>query len=217
MPLQFGVPEEIIEKVHDKELPMSAYSPYLSPIHDRHCIGVNMAFALGDWVDMMIFGDGGFYFKNKAALMQYPRPRIAVNPNIRRKPNVVGVKHISRDGRIPLGISRRPGFISWNRNTGGAAINLAYHLGAKRIFLLGFDMNLGKGHYQHWHSAYNSAAKKGPKDHRHLPFRRHLQCFSAIARDAGELGIEILNVSMTSAIKEFKKITLKEALEYGKL
>jgi hypothetical protein len=175
-----------------------------------------MAFALGDWIDMMVFGDGGFYYKNKAALNQYPRIRISVNPNIRRKPDVVGVKHVPRDGRTPLGISKRPGFVSWNRHTGGAAINLAYHLGVERIFLLGFDMNLGKGYSQHWHSAYNSAARKGPKDARRLPFKRHLQSFPAIARDAQELGIEILNVSKTSAIKEFKKITLKEALEYGK-
>ena len=112
IPQIFGVPQDIINKVYEKELPMSAFSPFLSPIHGKHVIAVNMAFKLGDWVDLMFFGDGGFYFKNRRELMQFPKPRITCNPNISKQENIGGIKFVNRDGRVPLGLSTRQYFAS---------------------------------------------------------------------------------------------------------
>lgn len=39
-------------------------------------------------------------------------------------------------------------------NGGYAAINLAYHLGARRVFLLGYDMRRGPDGSAHWHGDY---------------------------------------------------------------
>ena len=211
MPRQFGVPEEIIDGVYAKQLPMSVYSPYLSAIHNKHVIGVNMAFELGNWVDLCIFGDGGFYFKNREALLAFPRLRVSCNPNLVKK-DAVGVKHVLRDGRKPDGISTRPNHLSWNRNTGGAAINLAVQMGVKKIYLLGFDMNLDEKQRQHWHSKYPTANRGGAVDPRRLPFKRHLASFPAIARDAKVLGIEIINVNPKSAIPQFPRVSLKDVL-----
>ena len=41
--------------------------------------------------------------------------------------------------------------LGWNYNTGAVAINLALLLGAAKINLLGFDMQLGKAGNSNWH------------------------------------------------------------------
>jgi hypothetical protein len=47
--------------------------------------------------------------------------------------------------------------LGWNRNTGAIALNLALLFGAKRVFLLGFDMKPGKDR-QNWHPQQRSLA-----------------------------------------------------------
>ncbi len=209
---QFEIPEEIVNKVYNRQIGIEAFSPYLSAIHDKHVIGVNAAFLLGNWVDIMCWGDGAFYWKNKDALLKYRGIKVGFNPNTQPgRPGVYDAKFMLRDGNHAWGITRKPGMVSWNKHTGGAAINLAYHLGVKRIYLLGFDMLLdSKTQKQHWHAHYPSAAK--PRREPHLPFRRHLDSFKHILRDATELGLEIINVNPESAINHFPKVELKTIL-----
>jgi hypothetical protein len=212
MPKQFGVPEDVIAKVMSKELPLSAFSPYLSPIHDKHVIGVNAAFLLGSWIDVMCWGDGSFYWKNKDEILKFRGLKISVNPNTQPgRPGVYDSKFVQRDGNMPFGISKKPNMVSWNKHTGGAAINLAYHFGVKKIFLLGFDMVTDpKTDHQHWHSHYSTGTK--PRKPNQLPFGKHLSSFKPIKTCAQNAGIAIYNVSMGSAIVEFPKVTLEEAL-----
>ena len=141
--LQFEVPEDIIQGVLCKSLPMSAYSPFLSPIHGKHVIGVNVAFMLGNWVDIVFFGDAGFYLAHKKQLAEFPKLKITSNAIVLNKHKSFDVKLVPKDGNHPEGISPRANRVSWNSNSGGASISLAVQLGAKRIYLLGFDMKLG--------------------------------------------------------------------------
>lgn len=106
-------------------------------------------------------------------------------------------------GRIMEGIDTTPGRVAWNRNSGASAINLAWHLGASKVVLYGFDMRDVDGE-SHWHNDHQS---KKPSPH-----ARFLRCFPAIKRDAERLGIEIINASPGSAIKEFPIIDPMEAL-----
>jgi hypothetical protein len=212
MPRQFDVPEHVIEKVLARQEPISAYSPYLSPIHEKHVIGVNAAFLLGKWVDVIFFGDGKFYFQHQKELGMHDRIKVSCNPNLHKRPNVKGVKYVPRDGTHPEGITTRLNAISWNRNSGGSAINLAYHLGARRIVLVGFDMK-ENGNNMHWHTQYVPPGKLGAPIHkRKLPFGRHIPSFPCIARDAARLKVEIINASPDSALDCFTKMTVKEAL-----
>jgi hypothetical protein len=73
--------------------------------------------------------------------------------------------------------------------------------GAKHIILLGFDMRRVDGQ-KNWHDDHI--------EKRHNPFHRHLRSFPAIARDARNLGIEILNATPGSAIREFPFTTVEE-------
>ena len=211
MPQQFGIPGDVISSVYTKNEGIEAYSPYLSAIHGKHVIGVNAAFMLGQWIDIMIYGDGHFYWVNQERLISFHGLKISCNPNTRPgKPGVYGLKYVARDGTHLFGLSTKPNMISWNKNTGGAAISLAHKLGVRRILLLGFDMNLSEAGNQHWHSHYPTAGKVRPAAQ--LPFKRHMECFGPIRRDAARLGVEILNVNPNSAIDEFPKVELKDVL-----
>jgi hypothetical protein len=162
---------------------------------------------LGPWVDMVFFGDNNFFVRHKEALYQFPGLKLSCTPSTDKFP---WVKYLSRNPTRPAGISPTPQTVSWNKNSGGCAISVAAHTGVKRIFLLGFDMRLDTANSQHFHSVYNVNGQ--PKNVRSLPFQRHLQSFPAIARDAKSLGIQIINVNPESAINEFPKMSLKEAL-----
>ena len=216
IPREFDIPEDVVQGVLSRELPLNAYSPYLSAIHHKHIIGVNAAFYLGSWVDIAFFGDGGFYFQNRKELLEFPNMLVSCNPALSNNKKAIGVKFIRRDGRYRHGISFRKGSVSWNKNSGAAAINLAVHLGAKRIYLLGFDMKLGEGDLQWWHKHYKRAQNDKKTHPKKLPFQNHLEGFPVIARDARRHGIEIFNISRDSAITNFPKITVQEALEHGK-
>jgi hypothetical protein len=209
---QFGIPDEVVDSVIKGTSPASVYSPYMSALHDKHVIGINVAYLIGDWIDMIFFGDIGFFLKHQQGLAKFPGLKVSCHPQMAKYD---WVKHTPRDENHPRGISDSPKMASWNGNSGAAAISIAANAGAKRILLLGFDMKLDDNKMQHWHNCYGKVESRKTRDPRkpnHLPFDRHLRGFSEIARDAKRRGIEILNVCPDSAIKEFPKYTLKELL-----
>jgi hypothetical protein len=211
IPVQFGIPEKVIKSVVEGHSPPSIYSPYMEYLHNKHVIGINMAYHIGTWMDIIMFGDNGFFLREEQGLAAYPGLKVSCAPNSRSEP---WVKYVERDLEHPKGISEHPDKVSWNNNTGAAAISLAVHTGAKRIMLLGFDMKLNKNNNQHWHDLY----KKGPllkqdqRRARKLPFDRHLSGFPVIQQDAKRMKVEILNVCPDSDIMCLPKYTLKELI-----
>ena len=179
----------------------------MSFLHDKHVIGVNVAFQIGDWIDLVFFGDSGFFLQHQKELAKFPGLKVSTHPKTR---DVNWVKFIAKDSNHPKGISSNPKMISWNSNSGAAAISVAAHAGASRIILLGFDMKLNTTNDKHWHTLYGSPDKSDPQRKRKMPFRRHLLGFPEIAKDAKRMGIEILNISPDSAINCFRKVTVKE-------
>lgn len=206
---QFDVPVEVCKQVYENTAPLSILTPYLERIKDKHIIAINAAYKSLPFADMVFFGDYKFFRWNKQTLLQFPKPIISSSTELRDHKRV---KYLGRDNRKPRGISLRQGYVSWNTNSGSAAISIAVQAGAKRIFLLGFDMHR-QGGKKHFHNDYAKPerierTKKTVTDN----FDRHLLGFPVIKRDAKELGIEIYNVNPNSKIKQFPKLTLKEAL-----
>ncbi len=207
---QFDIPKGVVEKVKLSQAPLSIFSPFMAAIHDKHVIGINVAFMIGNWIDMVFFGDGGFFLRFKQQLSQFPGLKVSCNSNSIREP---WVKNFQRDGAHSRGISMRPGYVSWNSNSGAASISVAAQAGAKRIVLLGFDMKLADDDkYQHFHNVYQRGAVTDERRLRKLPFNRHLRGFDQIAADASQFGIEIINLSPNSAITQFRKTSVKEFL-----
>jgi hypothetical protein len=205
MPYQFNIPEDVIDGVCTGRLFPDAYSDYMEPLHKQHVIGVNMAYKIGTWMDVVFFGDSGYYLVHRRALAGWPGLKISCHPRFanKRGPAMEGVKFLQRDHKKKHGISNDPHKVCWNGNSGAAAISVAANFGVKQIFLLGFDMMASK--FTHWFGQHGNKKKAGP-------YKRHLQGFPQIGRDAEARGIKIWNVNLQSQINTFPKITLVEAL-----
>ena len=92
------------------------------------------------------------------------------------------MKYLERDRRKGPGISTNPKAICWNKNSGGSAINLAYHLGGSEstVYLFGFDMSKGPNGEGNWHKGY-AELWNGKTVAMIAPFKRWLATFALIA------------------------------------
>lgn len=162
-------------------------------------IGVNSAYVLGDFVDITFFSDCRWLEWNKKGLEDYKGMLISC---CHRCPfGHEGVLKIKRG--VAVGIDQHPARIAFNLSSGGGAINLAYHLGATEIILIGYDMKTTDGK----HNFHDLHQVTPPDD---VYKEKFIRPFSTIARDAKILGIKIWNASMDSALKDFTKKPLDE-------
>lgn len=206
----FGIPDQLVYDVRTGAKTMKAFSPYMESIHDKCIIGINVAYRLGDWVNLMFCGDKPFILKNERDFKEFSGIKVSCH-SFANKPERHWMKYVEKDNRKPYGITENPFKVSWNLNSGAAAISLARNLGAKRVILLGFDMNLNNKQ-QHFHDEYRRGLILSDKQKRGLPFDRHLKGFPIIKKDADRLGLEILNTSLNSTITCFEKVSIKELL-----
>lgn len=89
-------------------------------------------------------------------------------------------------------------------NSGSCALNLAYQMNPRNIFLFGFDMN-GSGY---WHNGY-SPQNKGSGGQRQKTW---VKSFEIKKKQLDKTGIKVFNVNTSSAVEAFKKITYKDFL-----
>jgi len=205
MPRQFGIPEDAIQNVESKQDPISIYSEYLKPLHDRHIIGANIAFMLGDWVDVLYFCDRNFFRVHQDQIQEFPNIKATCVSTLTQAFPCHRIKRLKRD--MAYGLTPKRDAIRWNGNSGAAAINFAAHTGVKRILLLGFDMHDQHGR-SHWHEGFPQYTKKTDPHN----YKRFLRGFPAIALEAKKRGIEILNVNPDSKLGVFEKVKLKDVI-----
>ena len=202
---QFSIPPDVVKGVQSQKRPISDYSPYLSGLHNKHVIAVNMAYRLGNWVDFVFFGDRGFWRDNETQLAAHPSIKVSCSES-RALPKWIKSLRRARSKKYGLTVNEKYE-ICWNYNSGAAAINLAMYLGCKRIILIGFDMNT-LNNKSHFHGAYKPRTAGTLQDN----FNRHKKGFEFIAREAIEMGVEIINANPGSGLECFPKMTVMQAL-----
>lgn len=172
-------------------------------IENYRVIGVNNCYELGDWVDVAWFGDSKWFqwYHKEFAFFSGLKATCAQKFISEPKKNI---KVLLR-GK-PQGLETDPRRVSWNRSSGGSAVNLATLLGAQRVVLIGFDMRLIGG-VKNW--------KPHPKEiTKPNPYIRFSEPFKKIMIDAKKLGIEIVNTSPKSGIKEWvPEVNLEKELK----
>lgn len=94
-------------------------------------------------------------------------------------------------------------------NSGFCALNLAYKLKPKKIYLLGFDMSRGPKGETYWYPSYPWSGSKGGATSAGK-YREWAKQFEGAARQFKELGIEVLNVTRKNPIEAFRKIQPQE-------
>lgn len=89
-------------------------------------------------------------------------------------------------------------------NSGTCALNLAFQLRPKRVFLLGFDMQPGLAGEKHWYPGYPWNDGGGTKK---KTLANWAQEFGEIAKQFANEGIEVFNVNHRTLIEAFPVIT----------
>jgi hypothetical protein len=176
----------------------------LEKLKNERTIGINAAFKYYPWIDVLYFGDCGFYDLMWKEILLFGGLKITSCG--RANKTWSNIYRVSRGKLKGIEVGRR-NKISWNRNSGGSAINVAYWLGSRKIVLLGFDMRKNEKGEKNFHNEYLAKENQG-----YNPFKIYLECFEKIQEDAKILGVEILNATPNSAIKEFPMIDLDEFL-----
>lgn len=121
----------------------------------------------------------------------------------------------NKDGVIKLtdskhtGLAKRWPNIATGKNGGHQAVNLAYHLGAKKIIVVGYDMQWTDDKV-HWFGKHKKPLKN-PGRSLMIQWKRN---FEGLARALDAEGIEVINCSRQTAIskKYCKRAKLEDTL-----
>lgn len=106
-----------------------------------------------------------------------------------------------------IGLELQPDGLRTGRNSGYQAVNLAVHLGARRIVLLGYDMQPTGGR-AHWFGSHPYPTAGLTAEH----YKLWLRCFETIVAPLKALGVEVYNATRSTALRCFPCVPLEEAL-----
>ena len=169
----------------------------------RKTIAINKAIFYHKSADVLYWTDGRFYTWFKNEVDAYKGLKFSLKPGSQYTRDI----QISRKGK-PYGLEEDPQTLAHGFNSGYAAINLAYHLGAKRIILLGFDM-ANDGTETHFHDGYPTRAAGNE-----VYTDKFLPGFKQLKSEIKPKGIHVLNASPYSKLNVFPKITIEQALSF---
>lgn len=165
-------------------------------------IAVNSTFRKAPWSDL-IYGCDAKWWKHNPDAVAFPGLKVSIEADV---PS--GVRHLRyREPRI-TGLDLDPGYLATGNNSGYQAINLACHLGAARILLLGFDCGADPTGKLHWHGDH-PAPLRNPDD---TLFAKWRQAFDTLPPALAGIGVEIVNCSRRTTIAAFARADLETTL-----
>lgn len=169
-------------------------------------IAVNDAYRLAPWADALYAFDWAWWQHHADALQSFLGLKYSMRQDIALKPEW-GVTQLQMGAEY--GLSSDPTTLNHGKNGVFQAMNLAVHLGAKKIRLLGVDMQKGDDGRTHWFGDHPSTITKRTKG---PCFDYWKTCFQSLERPLSELGIEVVNCSRRTALKVWPPMSLEEAL-----
>jgi len=174
-----------------------------SGLYGKKTIAINKSLLSFPQANVLYWTDSRVYSWIKADIDNFKGPKYT----IRDHPSYIGDIKILRKGN-KFGLEEAKDTLSHGNNSGYAAINLAYHLGAKRIILLGYDMG-NDGKRGHHHDGY-PVPVTGDNIYRD----QFIPGFKILADLLKTKGIEVYNASPNSLLNAWPKITLEKALTF---
>lgn len=161
-------------------------------------MAIKDAVTLAPWADVL-YGAGGdparWWAQHGPTLTAYRGLRFTLDPAAAAWATV-----LRNTGET--GLEDDPSGLRTGRHSGYQAINLAVHLGARRIRLLGYDMRLVGGR-EHWFDR---------KAYAPMPFDRFLMIFETLVEPLRTRGIEVINCTPDSALHCFPTCALEDVL-----
>ncbi len=170
-------------------------------------VAVNDAHKLAPWADYLYSSDR-YWWMYHHGVMDFAGRRRGIEHAVGRSDARVlklGIKTYRNTGCE--GIETSPtGLRTCANNSGGAAVNLAVHLGAQRIILLGYDMGYGAGDQRHFFGNHPTGLSN---QHNFPSWRR---AFKTMVEPLQLLGIHVVNCTPTTSLEAFPCRPLSEVL-----
>ena len=181
---------------------VQAARPYVKR-GELRVIGVNDAYRICNFLDLLYAADLAWWNHHEPATRGVPL-RVTVDADCATR---YGLTHIQ--GRPDGGLGLTPGAIHQGNHSGFQALNLAVHMGATDIILLGFDMTVTDR--VHWFGDHPDGVRVGNGQQ----FERFRNAYPPAARQLKTLGIQCVNCSPGSAITCFPAGDIHETLLHG--
>jgi hypothetical protein len=166
-------------------------------------IAINDAYRLAPWADVLYACDAKFWKwqhrMHAEAIASFAGLRFALTRDAGQWP---GVQVLQNTGET--GLELKPTGLRTGRNSGYQAINLAVHLGAARILLLGYDMSRDVDGRTHWFGDHPDRVRS--------PLSTFRRVFDAIVAPLQAQGIAVINCSRHTALTCFPVMALEAAL-----
>lgn len=168
----------------------------------RKVIVINSSYQRVPFADILFFGDSRWYYDHKPMLAKFAGRKVAVSVSVTEKPYL-----LMRKIAPPPGLSDNRSTVVMRRTSLHGAINLAVHLGSKRIVVLGADMQAAKDGRTHHHKPHGYTVKPGCWD-------EQIDELRLINKPAGRLGVQIINASPSSRIGFWPQHSFEECLSW---
>lgn len=173
-------------------------------------IAINDAVSLAPWAEVLYACDAAWWhFHDGVPTFRGPKFSIMnLQPRKGDPGHPAGVTVLANTGE--QGLERDPSGLRaglrGGSNSGYQAINLAVHLGASRIVLLGYDMQPAANGRTHFFGDHPERIRKASQ---YGMFRRS---FEALVDPLQQLGIDVVNCSRQTALQCFPRWPLADAL-----
>lgn len=164
-------------------------------------IAINTSIEMTPWADALYACDARWFKWVTRDPKRYPGYHAFRGLKFSMMARIAGVHTLRNTGCE--GIELKPHGLRNGRNGGYQAINLAVHLGAARILLLGYDMQRVNGK-EHWHGDHPHAT--------HSPYTQFRKSFETLVKPMQELGIPVINCTPNTALTCFPTMPLRQAL-----
>lgn len=174
-----------------------------SRLQGKNVIAVNKAYAYVKQPFILYWTDSRFYKWYQSEIDALNCMKITSSNNIKdMREDILFLKNTANK---ELNLDSKPYEIHAGNNSGYGAIHLAIKLGAKKVYLLGYDMQ-HESNKSHWHGGYPS-----PANHRESIYKSMMQFFDKNANTIKSV-IDVYNANPKSALKCFNFCTVDEAL-----
>lgn len=169
-------------------------------------IAINDSWELAPWADVLYACDRDWWIRNNG-VPRYNGLKVTASPSASKAYGLKQVNLVARarvylepPGRIGCGIDGGGG------HSGFQALNLAAQFGSRLVGLVGFDMTTNAG--IHWHSR---GLDRGYTER----VKRWRVAMDGAAEKISKLGIEVINLTPTSALKNYRKMAVEDFISWS--
>jgi hypothetical protein len=172
-----------------------------------HVIAVNTAYQMAPFADILYWSDREWasWWRDEPRFVNFAGRKVALE-NAATWEWDESVLVVQNYG--DLGLCTIPDGVMTGRSSGYQAVNLAYHLGAWAILLLGFDMRaIGpNGQRTHWHMSHKRVTPAQDFERRMRP------AFDTIKEPLARRGVRVINCTPGSTLECFERMSIEEAI-----